>query len=263
MKITVLIENTACREDLAAEHGLSLLIETGSHTILFDAGQSGAFADNAKKLGIDLNTVDFCILSHGHYDHGGGLTRFLAENNHAPVYLSRHAFGEHFSSGRYIGLDPALENHPRLIPVEDVLEIRPGITLCSCNDLLRPFSFGVFGQSVRKNGIHTDDAYLHEQYLLLEADGRKYCFSGCSHKGLLNILHWFRPDVFFGGFHFIKMEPQGRELAEAARQLAACPARYFTGHCTSQAQYAVLRETLGDRIAYLHGGTVIESENLL
>ena len=82
MKVTVLIENTACREDLAAEHGLSLLIETSTSTILFDAGQTGAFADNAKKLGIDLNTVDFCILSHGHYDHGGGLKRFLEENDH-------------------------------------------------------------------------------------------------------------------------------------------------------------------------------------
>lgn len=258
MKITVLIENTACREDLAAEHGLSLLIELDNCTILFDAGQTGAFADNAAKLGMDLNAVDFCILSHGHYDHGGGLTRFLAENDHAPVYLSRHAFGEYFSSGKYIGLDHALEGNSRLIAVEDVLEIQPGITLCSCNDLLRPFSFGVFGQSVRKNGTHTDDAYLHEQYLLIETDGKKYCFSGCSHKGVRNILHWFCPDVFFGGFHFIRMEPQGRELADAAAQLQQFPTRYFTGHCTGQAQYAVLKEYLGDRLHYLHTGTTIE-----
>ena len=258
MKVTVLIENTACREDLAAEHGLSLLIETEGCTILFDAGQTGTFADNAKKLGIDLNTVDFCILSHGHYDHGGGLKRFLEENDHAPVYLSRNAFGEYFSSGKYIGLDPVLENDPRLILVEDVLEIREGITLCSCNDLLRPFSFGVFGQSLRKNGVHTDDTYLHEQYLLLEEGGRKYCFSGCSHKGVLNILHWFRPDVFFGGFHFIRMEPQGRDLHDAAAQLQQFPTRYFTGHCTGREQYDVLKESLGDRLHYLHTGTVIQ-----
>ena len=258
MKITVLIENTALREDLAAEHGLSLYIETKDRTILFDAGQTGAFADNAEKLGIDLNKVDVCILSHGHYDHGGGLKRFLEINGHAPVYLSRHAFGAYFSSETYIGLDPALERNPRLIPVGDVLELAQGLTLCSCNDSPRPFAFGVFGQTVRQNGVHSDDRYLHEQYLLLEEGGKKYCFSGCSHKGVLNILHWFRPDVFFGGFHFIRMVPDGRELEDAARQLVQFPARYFTGHCTGREQYAVLKQHLGERLEYLSTGTAIE-----
>jgi hypothetical protein len=128
MKITTLIENTTLRDDLTAEHGLSLLIEFGGRKILFDSGQSGAFADNAEKLGIDLSQVDLCVLSHGHYDHGGGLKRFLEINDHAPVYINRHAFGEYFSSGKYIGLDPALEENPRLIGVEDVLEIAEGIT---------------------------------------------------------------------------------------------------------------------------------------
>lgn len=258
MKITTLIENTTLQDALTPEHGLSLYIETNTHTILFDAGQTGAFADNAEKLGIDLKKVDVCILSHGHYDHGGGLKRFLEENSHAPVYLSRHAFGEYFSSGNYIGLDPELEGNPRLIPVDDVLEIAEGITLCSCNDLLRPFTFGVFGQSVQKNGIHTDDPYLHEQYLLVEENGKKFCFSGCSHKGVLNILHWFKPDVFFGGFHFIRMDPQGRELHDALHQLEKFPTRYYTGHCTGQEQYAVLKETLAERLHYLHTGTMID-----
>lgn len=258
MKITVLMENTALRDDLAAEHGLSLYIETAEKRILFDTGQTGAFADNAAKLGIDLSRVDFCILSHGHYDHGGGLARFLQINDHAPVYLSRHAFGEYFSSGKFIGLNPELEGNPRLIPVADVLEIGEGITLCSCNDLVRPFSFGVFGQTLRQNGRHLEDAYLHEQYLILEEQNRKICFSGCSHKGVLNILHWLRPDVFLGGFHFIKIDPEGRELQDALGHLKAFPTRYFTGHCTGQAQYDVLKQALGNRLDYLHTGTVIE-----
>ena len=258
VKITVLIENTTLREDLTAEHGLSLHIETADRNILFDAGQTGAFADNAEKLGIDLTKVDLCILSHGHYDHGGGLGRFLEINDHAPVYLNENAFGHYFSNGKYIGLDPSLEGNPRLIPVSDVTELFPGVTLCSCNDLLRPFSFGAFGQTMRQNGTHTDDHYLHEQYLLLEEGGKKLCFSGCSHKGLLNILHWFRPDVFFGGFHFIRMDPDGRELAESIRQLCAFPAAYFTGHCTGQAQYDVMKDALADRLGYLHTGSVIE-----
>ena len=72
MKLTVLMENTTVREDLTAEHGLSLYIEANGKRILFDTGASATFADNAEKLGIDLSQVDLCILSHGHYDHGGG-----------------------------------------------------------------------------------------------------------------------------------------------------------------------------------------------
>lgn len=257
MKVTVLMENTALRPELASEHGLSLYIETGEKAILFDTGQTGAFADNAEKLGIDLSRVDFCILSHGHYDHGGGLKRFLEVNDRAPVYLNQYAFGEYFSSGKYIGLDPVLEGDPRLVPVADVLELAEGITICSCNDLLRPFSFGVFGQTQRKNGIHQEDAYLHEQYLLIEEKGKKYCFSGCSHKGVLNILHWFRPHVFLGGFHFIRMDPAGRELTEALHHLRAADTRYFTGHCTGPEQYAVLKAALADRLDYLSTGTTI------
>ena len=84
MKITALIENTSAR-GLPTEHGLSLFVETAERKFLFDMGQTDLFARNAETLGIDLTTVDFAVLSHGHYDHGGGLKAFLALNDHAPV----------------------------------------------------------------------------------------------------------------------------------------------------------------------------------
>ena len=79
MKITSLLENTPCRDDMHIEHGLSLYIETAHHKILFDMGQTDLFAQNAKNLGISLTEVDYAVLSHGHYDHGGGLAAFLSE----------------------------------------------------------------------------------------------------------------------------------------------------------------------------------------
>ena len=114
MKIVTLMENTSCREDVCFEHGLSLYIETDTHKILFDAGQSAAFADNAEKLGVDLRKVDFAVLSHGHYDHSGGLGRFLEINGTASVYVSRYAFEPHYSANGYIGLDPALQRSSRI-----------------------------------------------------------------------------------------------------------------------------------------------------
>ena len=78
LKITTLIENQPGQDGrLAFEHGLSLFIEFAGKRLLFDTGQTGAFADNAEKLSIDLSQLDAVILSHGHYDHSGGLARLL------------------------------------------------------------------------------------------------------------------------------------------------------------------------------------------
>ena len=101
MKITTLMENTASAECYTAEHGLSIYIETKNHVILFDSGASGAFADNAEKLGVDLGKVEMAVLSHGHYDHGGGLPRFMEKNKTAPIYMSACAFEPHLKNGGF------------------------------------------------------------------------------------------------------------------------------------------------------------------
>ena len=260
MKIVTLMENTACRENLAAEHGLSLYIETGSHRILFDAGQTSAFADNAERLGVDLASVDMAILSHGHYDHGGGLERFLEVNQTAPVYLRRDAFGQHFNgSEKYIGLAESLRKRDRLIFTDDALELAPGITLRSGNERLRPHPFPSFGLNLREQGQSRPDPFFHEQYLIVEENGKRIVISGCSHKGILNILHWFRPDVLIGGFHFMKLDPiqDARALTDAAEALISHPTTYYTGHCTGQAQFDFLKSLMGDRLQSLNAGTEI------
>ena len=254
MTIAVLAENTIFREDLTCEHGLSLYIETGSHKILFDAGQSGAFADNAKTLGIDLSSVDFAVLSHGHYDHGGGLGRFLEVNKTAPVYLRRDAFGCHRNAeGKFIGLAEELKGNPRLVFTDNTLEIAPGITLFSCNDLPRPYGTDSAGLTLEGSA----DMFLHEQYLLLEEAGKRILISGCSHKGILNIVSWFQPDVLIGGFHFMKLPPDSPALDRAARVLLQYPTCYYTGHCTGQTQFARLKETMSDRLHGICTGSTI------
>lgn len=260
MKVTTLIENTACCEGLVFEHGLSLYIETGGHRILFDAGQTGAFADNAEKLGVDLSTVDFAILSHGHYDHSGGLKRFLECNKTAPIYLHRDAFLPHFNAtGKYIGLDPELKKSHRLIYTEDYMEIAEGITLYSCNDREQPYVADSCGLCVEVNTQRLPDDFRHEQYLLIEEDGKKICFSGCSHKGVLNVSQWFHPDVLIGGFHFSGVDTQGEGaafLTEAARRLLQEPTTYYTGHCTGAAQFVLMQKIMGERLQMISTGAV-------
>lgn len=260
MVITTLVENTCCHGDLTCEHGLSLYIETKNHRILFDAGQTGAFADNAQKLGIDLSRVDFAVLSHGHYDHGGGLKRFFEINQTAPVYLSRHGFTKCYNANqKYIGLDPTLADSPRLRYVDDRLRLGEGITIRS-GSMRQHFPAESFGQWVLDNGRPRKDDYAHEQYLMIREGGKTVCISGCSHRGVLNIVRWFQPDVLVGGFHFMKLDPQtGDEpfLELAAKELLSHPTVYYTGHCTGEKAYAFLKEKMGDRLHSLSTGTCI------
>ena len=262
MKITVLAENTACREDLQSEHGLSLFLETENRRILFDAGQTDAFAANAEALGIDLKAVDLAVLSHGHYDHSGGIARFLDVNSTAPVYLHREAFVPHYNAdGKYIGVDPALANNPRLRFTDRDEILAKGITLSSCNRLPRPVPFGSFGLTMQAGDQILPDDFRHEQYLLIEEQGRRICVSGCSHKGILNILAWFRPDVLIGGFHFMKLDPEtpdGKDALEAAAaRLLQYPTIYYTGHCTGQSQFDFLKARMGQRLNALSTGCEI------
>ena len=253
MKIVTLMENTACRDDLRFEHGLSLYIETETKKILFDAGQSAAFADNAQRLGVDLTTVDFAVLSHGHYDHGGGLKKFLEINEAAPVYVSSHAFQPHYSANGYIGLDLDLREYDRIRHVAEKTTLSRGMTLLQLDGA----PMDTAGLEMEENGIRKPDDFRHEQYLLLEEQGKRILISGCSHKGILQIADTFRPDILIGGFHFMKMEDETK-LAEAAKRLLAYDTVYYTGHCTGQKQYDFLKSIMGERLHYISAGSVME-----
>lgn len=257
MRITALIENTSHREDVRPRHGLSLYIETNGHRLLFDMGQDSLFAENAAALEIDLSQVDLAVLSHGHYDHGGGLREFLRINQKAPVYVSKYAFGDYYNGAeKYIGMDQELRNEPRLIHTDGETAIAEGLCLYSQNHLPRPNSPGSFGLTVRTEQGFLEDPFLHEQYLLIEENEKRVLISGCSHKGILDITEWFRPDVLIGGFHLSKL-PLGEELEKIAKALNRFPTLYYTCHCTGEAQFAFMKERM-EHLRYLSCGESID-----
>ena len=262
MKITVLAENTTCREDCGAEHGLSLLVETNGHIILFDAGQTTLFAANARTLGVDLGAVEMAVLSHGHYDHGGGLMEFLRLNDHAPVYVSEHAFEPHYNGGeKYIGLDAELTENDRVIAVADRRSLLSGIELIPWGDEPPACPVESAGLSVMCNGSLVPEDFRHEQYMLVEEKGRRVLFSGCSHKGILNIMNRFRPDVLVGGFHFMKLDPTSGDADKLSRMagiLSEYDTEYYTCHCTGTEQYEYLHSLMGERLHYLSVGMTVE-----
>lgn len=256
MKVAVLVENTTINENLACEHGLSLYIETDQHKILFDMGQTDLFAENARKLGIDLAEVDVAILSHGHYDHGGGLQTFLEINKKAPVYISKHAFGAYYNgTEKYIGLDVSLRESKRLVYTDEVVEIADGLTLFHCNERAKSYNLGSFGLNKEMENRFEEDDFLHEQYLCIEEHGEKFLISGCSHKGILNIVEWFKPNVLIGGFHFSKLPLDGT-LENYAKILNEYGTAYYTCHCTGIEQYEFMKKST-KKLSYIAVGDII------
>jgi len=111
MEITSLIDHLKKTTGTAitTEWGLSLHLKRNDFSMLFDMGSSGHFMDNAAALGIDIYSVDLAVLSHGHYDHGGGLRYFFAANSKTVVYMGKGAdaelYAKLFGLKKYVGLE--------------------------------------------------------------------------------------------------------------------------------------------------------------
>ena len=255
MRIVCLLENTSCDERLGAEHGLSLYIETTHRRLLFDMGQSSLFADNAAKLSVSLSQADTAIVSHGHYDHGGGLDTFLSVNNTAPVYIHRYAFEPHMHGEKYIGLDTALQKHPRLKFTDGCVPLGDGLTLYADALTVGGNDFDSGGLSVMRNNQCIPDDFRHEQYLLIEENGKRVLISGCSHRGILALTSRFHPNIVIGGFHISKLDP-ALAVTRYAAALNAFSTDFYTCHCTGVAQYEALADVV-PRLHYLSGGQVL------
>lgn len=261
MKAIMLVENQSVGECKAA-HGLSLYIETPDHRLLFDLGPDRTFLENAGKLGVGLEKVDTVIISHGHYDHGGGLEEFLKLNSKARVYIQKNAFEPHYSTAqgkaRNIGLKPELASHPQVVLLEGDFQIDRELEL-----------FTVTGQEnchSQANDVLLDekgrDAFAHEQNLLIHGED-PVLIMGCGHKGVVNIMEkaskW-NPKVCIGGFHLNipatgKAVPQN-VLEEIAVQLKKYDTRFYTCHCTGQEAYDYLAQRM--KIQYLRCGEGLE-----
>ncbi|MGH0053357.1 MAG: MBL fold metallo-hydrolase [Sphaerochaetaceae bacterium] len=273
MKITTLVENTTKNSMLGSEHGLSLVIEGNHKTFLFDTGASDLFARNAEKLGIDLSQVDIAILSHGHYDHGGGLKTFFKLNDKAPLYVRKEAFGSYYSERdegdyHYIGIDQDLLRNNRVIFTATRTPAAEGSFLFSKVDGIRFIPTGNKSLFKQEGTRYVVDAFSHEQYLVLKENEERVLVSGCSHRGIVNIMEAFRNEVgsyptrVIGGFHLYNHRTGKPEdpavLDQIAEILLDSKAIFYTCHCTGEENYAYLKEKMGTSIHYLAGGDILE-----
>lgn len=267
MKIITLCENTSINPDLGSEHGLSFYIELDDRKILFDTGASGLFAENAKKLGVDLSAVDIVIISHGHYDHGGGLTRFLEINTKAKIYISRNAFGNYYSDGgnKYIGIDKTLKDNERFIFVDDYQKISDSIQLFSNVQGRELFSTMNKTLLKEKNQLLIEDDFLHEMNAVFFSGDKKVLFAGCAHNGILNILKRYEaifggePDYYIGGLHLsgssVNVNESDDRIIALSEKINPLKVKVYTCHCTGLYAYGILKGKLGEKINYMATGS--------
>lgn len=269
MTITVLVENTSLSPSLTEEHGLSVLVQTEGVNILIDSGQTDAIIHNSAVLGVDLKAVDYLILSHGHYDHCGGVMSFAQLNGSADIIIADEAFDEYWNtvSGRYIGVDKRIASLPKLHKISSSCSLTDNIELFGSVSGTKLFPFGNKKLQVKGETGFAPDSFSHERYTVITENGKKYLFSGCAHKGVVNIVEEFEllygeaPHAVVSGFHLMKDSEYTPEeinlISQTAEELRRYPTRFYTGHCTGSA-FDIMKRIMGDKLTEIHTGMKIQ-----
>ena len=280
MQILNLIEDTKGRSDLINAHGLSFYIETKMHKIILDLGPSEKTIYNAKTLGVDLSEVDIVILSHGHYDHSGGIIPFTKINDKAIIYMQDNVTKEYYADDgqnaiaryRYIGIDKDISNLSQVRFVNGDFKIDDELELFVINNKKHEIPFTNRRLLVKEGDTFKQDDFNHEHFLVVHQNGKSYLMSGCAHNGMLNIIEEYidrygtAPDVVVSGFHLAKKkeysETEVEEIRALAEELKKYPTRFVTCHCTGMKAFELMKEIMGDKLEYVHTGEEIKMSHL-
>jgi len=260
LTITILVENTVGAPlGLVGEWGSAMLVETGGQRILLDTGEKGGIMPNAEALGVDLRAVDALVLSHGHYDHSGGMRAFLKLRGSLPVYIHPDFFSSHYyvsSIRRYIGVPHHREEliglGAELITVREPLRLNPQLWVSS--EVPRRTSFEVGDtRLVRKGeGGIEEDPLLDDMSLYALTSQGLVIILGCAHAGLVNIIEHAREVTgerriygIIGGTHLGPVaEPQ---LQATIEYLQGLDLKFLAvNHCTGLPVIARLAGIFGE-----------------
>ena len=276
MRITIICENTVGRLIGLGEHGFSALIETEQKNYLFDTGSGHSVVKNSLEMNKDLRTIRKIFLSHGHYDHTGGLPEILKLRGKVDVHAHPHVFLDRFhvikengkETKRFVGL-PFKKSYleslgANFILNKDFIEIEKGIFLTG--EVPRKTSFekpdpGLFSDI---DGKTDQDTFLDDQSLILDTGKGLILILGCAHSGMINIInyviHKTGKENFYailGGTHLDFLTPE--QLDESIKVLKRIKIEKIgVCHCTGMRAAFRLHQEFGDRFFYGHVGSTLE-----
>ncbi len=271
VKITTVMDNKAGEQkSLTAEHGLSFFVETGKSQILFDFGAGKAAYDNARKLNIGMENINYAIGSHGHYDHAGGYPEFVKEGLRCPLYTGAGYFEEKYArdgvKATYLGCGfdetwmkkQGLEHRI----CDGFLELEPGCYLVGSFERTHDFE-QIPDRFVRR----LDDQWIKDDFsdeicMVLDGEEGQTVIVGCSHPGILNILatvqkHFGRPiRAVFGGTHLVEADADRiRVTLDQMKQMGVGLIGF--NHCSGEQLQQIMDQETQLKHCYLGAGDCI------
>ena len=269
MKFTVLTDDTVKKRGLYAEHGLSLLIESKGRGILFDTGQSDVYIKNAKTLGLSLDELDYIVLSHGHYDHCGGIKHLPNQKKEPEIFLQKSAAAQKYAvnpdgkTHREIGIPWSVKDY-NVTLIDGCKQIDKDISLLSGVKRTTSFEKPPEGFFVKDKGEMTADLIDDEQMLVIDTGGGIAVFLGCCHPGVINCLRYAASrfpekeiDAVVAGMHLdgadnlrLRMTIQGFSDLGVKK--------VYPLHCTGMAAVCEIKKALGERCGVIYAGDCAE-----
>jgi len=271
--ITILVDETA-REGLGCEHGLSLWIEYHGVEIFFDTGQSDLVISNARRLGIDPAGTQAVVLSHGHYDHTGGLRAVLDAARQAAVYVHPAAVETKFSrrddKTSAIGIPDSarelitrMDNSGKVVWTQTPTEVAEDLFVTGEIPQITNFE-EIGGRFFVDRDCRKADTFVDDQAVFFDSPNGLVALLGCAHRGVANTLHYIaklsgKKTIYavIGGMHLLNASAEriGRTIAVFRRYNVQ---KIGPAHCTGDNAVEQFERAFSDRCLRCSAGMRID-----